>query len=85
MRALVTDANFTDIVVRPAVKTLRYPSAEEFIFRHITGSPLGSAVSQAGQSARAAMLAEIQTRLTSAVDESGLAFSIEANIVVART
>ena len=85
LRALVTDANFKDISVRAAVKILRYPSPEEFIFRHITGSPLGSAVSQAGESARTAMLAEIQTRLASAVDEGGLAFSIEANIVVACT
>jgi len=76
---------FKDIAVRAAVKTLRYPSPEEFIFRHITGSPLGSAVGQAGESARTATLAEIQTRLASAVDEGGLAFSIEANIVVART
>jgi ubiquinone/menaquinone biosynthesis C-methylase UbiE len=85
LRALVTDANFKDITVRAAIKTLRYPSPVEFILRHITGSPLGNAVEQAGESARTAMLAEIESRLASAVDEGGLAFSIEANIVIART
>ena len=44
-KALVTGANFKDITVRASVKILRYPSPEEFILRHITGSPLGSAPS----------------------------------------
>jgi ubiquinone/menaquinone biosynthesis C-methylase UbiE len=85
LRALVTGANFKDITVRASVKILRYPSPDEFILRHITGSPLGSAVGGAGESARTALLAEINARLASAVDEGGLAFSIEANIVIART
>ena len=45
LRALVTGANFKDITVRASVKILRYPSPDEFILRHITGSPLGSAPS----------------------------------------
>src|SRR5262249_40222009 len=85
LRALVTDANFKNISVRAAVKTLRYPSPDEFIRRHIAGSPLGSAVGDAGKNARTALLSEINARLASDVDEGGLAFPIEAHIVVAHT
>jgi SAM-dependent methyltransferase len=59
LRALVTGANFKDITVRASVKILRYPSPDEFILRHITGSPLGSAVGGAGESARTALLARL--------------------------
>ena len=85
LRALVSDANFKNITVRASVKTLRYPSPDEFILRHLTGSPLGSAVGEAGESTRTALLAEINARLASDVDEGGLAFPIEAHIVVAHT
>jgi len=85
LRALVSDANFKNITVRASVKSLRYPSPDEFILRHLTGSPLGSAVGEAGESARTALLAEINARLASDVDEGGLAFPIEAHIVVAHT
>ena len=85
LRALVSDANFKNITVRASVKSLRYPSPDEFILRHLTGSPLGSAVGEAGESARTALLAEINARLASDVDEGGLAFPIDAHIVVAHT
>ncbi len=85
LRALITDAKFKDVTVHVAVKTLRYPSPDEFVLRHLAGSPLGRAVGDAGENALAALLAEVGARLASAVDGRGLAFPIEANIAVART
>jgi SAM-dependent methyltransferase len=84
LRALIAGASFTDITVRPAVKVLRYPSPNEFVLRYVAGSALASAVSNAVDGARTVLLAEVNTRLQSAVDDEGLGFPIETNIAMAR-
>ena len=84
LHALITGAPFRDITIRPAVKTLRYPSSDVFVLRYAAGSPLASVLASADDNARAALLAEIGTRLQSCIDEQGLAFPVESNIVIAR-
>jgi len=84
LRALIAGARFKDIAIRPAVRTLRYPSPDEFVLRYAAGSPLASTVAGADDNARAALLAEISVKLQSSVDDQGLAFPIESNIAVAR-
>jgi hypothetical protein len=84
LRALVAEAEFKDITIRPAIKTLRYSSPDEFVLRYAAGSALASAVVDASDNARAALLDEIRAKLDSYVDAQGLAFPIESNIVVAR-
>ncbi len=84
LRALIAGASFKDITIRPAVKTLRYPSPDEFVLRYAAGSPLASAVASADDNARAALLSEIGAKLRSYIDDQGLAFPIESNIVIAR-
>jgi ubiquinone/menaquinone biosynthesis C-methylase UbiE len=84
LRALIAGADFRDITVRPAVKTLRYPSPDEFVLGYVASSPLASAVGDADESARASLLAEVGAKLAPAVDDRGLGFSIETNIAVAR-
>ena len=84
LRRLVAGARFNDISVRPDVKVLHYPSSDEFVLRYGAGSPLASAVTGADDSARAALLADISARLQSYIDEQGMAFPIESNIIIAR-
>jgi ubiquinone/menaquinone biosynthesis C-methylase UbiE len=84
LRALIAGADFRDITVRAAVKTLRYRSPAEFVLGYVASSPLASAVGNADASARASLLAEVGAKLAHAVDDRGLGFSIETNIAVAR-
>lgn len=83
LRRLVGGARFKDISVRPGAKVLRYPSSDEFVLRYAVGSALAAAMAGAGEAARSALLAEVAERLQSYVDEHGLAFPIESNIVTA--
>lgn len=84
LRALVAAANFADITIRPAMKILRYPSPHEFVLRYVAGSALVGPVGGATDSARAALLADVNERLQRYVDDRGLGFPIESNMLVAR-
>jgi SAM-dependent methyltransferase len=84
LRALIGGADFKDITVRPAVKTLRYPSPDEFVLGYVASSALASAVGDADERARASVLAEVGAKLASAVDDRGLGFPIATNIAIAR-
>ena len=84
LRALIAGAGFKDISVRPAVKTLRYPSSDEFVLGYVASSALASAVGDADERARSSLLAEVGAKLSSAVDGRGLGFPIETNIAIAR-
>ena len=84
LRALLAGATFKDLTLEPAVKTLRFPSPEAFVLRYAAGSALASALAPADGQARAALLAEVATKLQSAMDRQGLGFPIEANLVMAR-
>jgi hypothetical protein len=65
------------------VKTLRYPSPDEFVRRYVAGSALAGPVAAAADDARAALLTEVNAGLRSYVDDEGLAFPIESNVAVA--
>jgi hypothetical protein len=84
LRAIIAEAKFKDITIHPAVKTLRFLSLDEFVLRYSAGSALASAVAHADSNTLAALLAEVATRLQSVIDDQGLRFPIEANLVVAR-
>ena len=84
LRTLVVGASFAEITIRPAVKMLRFPSPEEFALRYAAGSALAGPVAALDDNARATLLAEVSMKLRSSVDDQGLAFPIETNIVIAR-
>jgi hypothetical protein len=84
LRTVIAGASFGNIAIRPAQKTLRFPSPKEFAIRYVAGSALASLVARADDDARTAFLAEVNARLQSYVDDQGLAFPIESNVAVAR-
>ena len=84
LRTLIAEAGFREITIRSALKTLRFPSPDEFAVRYISGSALASLVDGADDHARAALLAEVKEKLQRYVDDQGLAFPIESNVAVAR-
>lgn len=83
LRALIAGPRFRNITIRPAVKTLRYSSCDEFVLQYAAGSPLAAVLSTADDNARALLLAETGAKLQSHIDDQGLAFPIESNIVIA--
>jgi ubiquinone/menaquinone biosynthesis C-methylase UbiE len=84
LRTLIAGANFRDIAIRRATKTLRYASVEEFVLGYVSGSALAGVVGDVDESARAALLAEMGAKLAPAIDDQGMRFPIETNIAVAR-
>jgi ubiquinone/menaquinone biosynthesis C-methylase UbiE len=85
LRTLIASANFQDIAIRRATKTLRSPSVEEFVLGFLSGSALAGVVGDMDEGARAALLAEVAAKLAAAIDEQGLRFPIETNIATAHT
>jgi ubiquinone/menaquinone biosynthesis C-methylase UbiE len=83
LRMLLTDAGFSDVVLRPAAKTLRFPSPEEFVRLYVAATPLAGIVAQANDDARAALLAEVSAALKPSVTLQGLAFPIETHLAMA--
>jgi hypothetical protein len=81
---LVTNANFRDVDIRTASKMLQYPSSKEFVLRYVAGSALGGFYAAANESAQSALLDDVSRALSQYVDDRGLAFPIESNVLVAR-
>ena len=84
LRALVGGAGFREVEIRPAAKTLRFPSVDEFVQRYVAGSPLAGPVGRADDRARAALLGEVRDQLRAHLSPDGLAFPIENHLTVAR-
>ena len=80
----MTEAGFRDIVIRPTVKMIRFPSAEAFTARYISSvAPLARMVSEVDDSARTALLNDMREALQSYVDADGLAIPTESHLVTA--
>jgi ubiquinone/menaquinone biosynthesis C-methylase UbiE len=86
LRRFVADAGFRDVAVRPAVKVLHFPSAEDFVRRYISGvAPLAQMVAQASDSARAAVLRDVGVALRSYVGADGLTIPKASHLVTAHS
>jgi ubiquinone/menaquinone biosynthesis C-methylase UbiE len=83
LRRLLDEAGYRDVVIRPATKILRFPSAETFLQHYIAASPLAEPVGQADAHTRAALAEEVTAALQPYVDHEGLAFPIENHLAMA--
>jgi SAM-dependent methyltransferase len=83
LRTLIAGAGFGGVVLRPAVKALRFPSPEEFVLSYVAATPLAGLVAKATDDARAALITEISATLKSFVGREGLVFPIEAHLALA--
>jgi ubiquinone/menaquinone biosynthesis C-methylase UbiE len=84
LRVMIAEASFKNITIHSEAKTLRFPSPDQFVLRYAAGSALASAVANADDNGRAALLTEVTAKLRSAIDDQGLGFTIESNLVIAR-
>jgi ubiquinone/menaquinone biosynthesis C-methylase UbiE len=63
LAGLVRNAGFQDVAIQQRVGTVRFPSVERFVLSYVAGSPLAGPVSQANDTARAALIADAQNAL----------------------
>jgi hypothetical protein len=84
LRRLLEIGGLRDVVIRPVAGMVRFPSATHLVQSCVAGSPLARHVANAPEEARVALLREVSTALQSYVNESGLAFPIEAHLARAK-
>jgi ubiquinone/menaquinone biosynthesis C-methylase UbiE len=81
---LLAEAGFQDVMVNPTVKNVHFPSAEAFTKRYISARvPLNSIVAAAKQTAREAVVADVNAALERYETENGLELPTAVNIVTA--
>jgi ubiquinone/menaquinone biosynthesis C-methylase UbiE len=83
LQSLVGGAGFRDISIRPAAKTLEFPSVEEFVWRYVAATPVATIVAQVDDGVRAAIVEDVATDLKESMSAGGLAFRIETHLVLA--
>jgi len=86
LQALLVGTGFRDVMIRPTVKVLRFPSAAEFVRRYISGvAPLAQMVAQVDDHARAALLREVSVALQGYTDAAGLTMPKASHLVTGHT
>lgn len=82
LRSLVQEAGFLEVVITFDIRSLRYPSAEEFLRREAASSPLAGPLGSMSPSVRTALLADLESGLETYTDDRGVVFPIETHLVV---
>jgi transposase len=86
LRALVVDADFRDMVIRPTVQVVRAPSAAAFSRRHVAGLPaVAPLVAQVDDQTRETLLQDVSASLRPYVTAEGLALPKASPLVTAHT
>jgi SAM-dependent methyltransferase len=86
LRDLVEGAGFHDLAIQTVTEELSFPSPEEFVRQYLVSTPLAAneSVKQADETARAAVVQEVKSRLAPYVDDRGTAGPAEIYVVSAR-
>ena len=86
VEAVMREVGFRDIVIRPTIKLVRFPSAEAFTIRYISGvAPLARMVSEVDDRARTSLLEDMSAALQKYVDADGLALPTASHLITAHT
>jgi ubiquinone/menaquinone biosynthesis C-methylase UbiE len=79
-RRLLESAGFREVVVQPVRMTLRFPSPEEFLLRHLSALPVAGLVAAAGEDIQRALVAHMSDATRAYVDGYGVAVPQEVNV-----
>ena len=86
VEAVMREVGFRDIVIRPTIKLVRFPSAEAFTIRYISGvAPLARMVSEVDDKARTSLLEDMSAALQKYMDADGLALPTASHLITAHT
>jgi hypothetical protein len=83
LSAEVAAVGFRDVIAQTASRLLRYGSPEEFVHTYVISTPLAALLAQIEAARRAALLADVSAALQPYIDDDGLAFPIESQIIMA--
>jgi SAM-dependent methyltransferase len=85
LRLLVTDAGFADVAIKTLVKSVRFPSAEDYVRIQLSATPLANLVTDHDQEARRHLLAALSGQVGAALadyhENQGLAFPQEVHVL----
>ena len=84
LTAEVVTAGFHEVSPQTVSRSLRYASPEEFVRTYIISTPLAGLLAQVDEAKRTALLADVSAALQPYIDDNGLAFPIESQIIMAR-
>jgi SAM-dependent methyltransferase len=82
--AEVAAAGFHDVTTQTASRLLRYASPEEFARTYIISTPLADLLAQVDEAKHTALLTDVSAALQPYIDDNGLVFPIESQIIMAR-
>jgi len=80
----VAMAGFHEVTTQIASRNLHYASPDEFVQTYISATPLADVLAQAEEAKSAAVLVEVSAALQPYLDETGLVFPIESQLILAR-
>jgi hypothetical protein len=80
LRSLLVQAGFQDVIIRPEVKMIHFPSPEKFVELLIGGSSLAN---QIDQSTLAKLTTEVSLELPPFVQKGELLFTMGVHFAVA--
>ncbi len=83
LSAEVAAARFRDVSTQTASRLLRYGSAEEFVRTYVISTPLAALLAQVEEARWTALLADVSAALQPYIDDNGLVFPIENQIILA--
>jgi ubiquinone/menaquinone biosynthesis C-methylase UbiE len=83
LRSLIVNAGFENTSTYDGVRTLHFPSCEEFVRRYGTGSPLAGILAKLSATAQAELVRDLSARIAPYVTAKELAFPIEAHLALA--
>ncbi len=83
LAAEVARAGFHDVSTQMASRLLRYDSPQEFVRTYVISTPLADLLAQVEEARRTALLAEVSAALQPYIDDNGLVFPIESQIIMA--
>ncbi len=85
LHALIAGAGFCEVKIEPAVKTLHFPSCEEFVRRAAAVHTRSvGVVAQVSGEVRAAFIRDVRTALQPYLSHAGLRFPSETNLATAK-
>ena len=87
LRTLIAGAGFRNVVIRTAIKMVRFPSANDYVRIQLAATPLATLVAQYDAARRdrlvGALVEDVGAALAPYLGDEGLAFPQEVHILLA--
>jgi hypothetical protein len=85
LHRLMVEAGFEGVTMHSRTMITRLPLPEAFVLWHLAAMPVAAEVAALREEARTALVRDVRTALQSYIEDNGVAFPSEANLVVAHT